>query len=353
MNQPPRSLDALELTLRKRATLTTEEKLLDSLIPPPPPNYSTFGVTAEDYMKHYRHLRGLVLNHLRSGKLDERVIDVKSEVPLAEVRVKIDKELLDEAVASLENEFGVSVPKSISDLLADVLRSGVKLEALLALGGKDSFDRLQISEALGLNRFRTEKMPVAKARQQLFKTEYRILRTLLEVEEDQYSLPSSQETIEIVQAGFLKFLRSDPEAIFRMTHRQFEEMILEILIKLGFHADLTIPTRDGGCDVIAVRKDSLGITTKYIVEAKHYKPPHKVGVGIVRQLNTVRMRERGHHGILVTSSYFTADAVAENRCYYRLHLKDYDSLLEWIDVPQKARKPGFIHLNNLPPGWDR
>lgn len=147
----------------------------------------------------------------------------------------------------------------------------------------------------------------------------------------QLSLPT-QDLI-VVERSLVEFLRKNPNDLYQLTHHEFEEAICELFGKLGYTVSLTAKTRDGGCDLIAFHKDPLGIGSKYIVEAKHYKPTNKVGVDIIRQVAAVRHKHGAQHGIIVTSSYFTADAVKENHAYYGLELSDFDRLVSWINRP--------------------
>jgi HJR/Mrr/RecB family endonuclease len=150
------------------------------------------------------------------------------------------------------------------------------------------------------------------------------------------SVPSFAEII-AVQESLVTLIRKRPEQLHSITPRQFEVLIRECLEKVGFDVELTAQTRDGGCDLIAVNSDPLGLKTIYAIEAKHFKT-RKVGVGVVRQLNTVRQKLGAHHGIVITSSFFSRDAVTENSRYYGLHLKDYDDLMVWLRLPAKKNK---------------
>jgi restriction system protein len=177
---------------------------------------------------------------------------------------------------------------------------------------------------------REETVTVREALDRLSGEEYELPASLRRLEEHSYPLEPPTDDIMVVPSTLLGVLKAKPAFIFQISHRQFEELIRDILRSMGFDVHLTAQTRDGGCDLIAVSRDVLGIQTKYVIEAKHYAPTNKVGVQLVRQLNTVRIREGAHHGVLVTSSYFTRDALAENRTFYGLQLKDYDALVEWI-----------------------
>ena len=159
--------------------------------------------------------------------------------------------------------------------------------------------------------------------------EYERLSRIIAVDYESNLLVPANDLV-VVQASLLDLLRRNPLLLAEISHRQFEELLFELLRAQGFEVHLTARTRDGGCDLIAVTRDCLGITTKYIVEAKHYGRSKKVGVGAVRQLSAVRQKLEAHHGLLVTSSYFTKPAKEENESYYGLHLRDYESLLGWL-----------------------
>src|SRR5271166_1023037 len=56
---------------------------------------------------------------------------------------------------------------------------------------------------------------------------------------------------------FIKFLHAtkrDPQQLLELDSRQFEELVAEIWHRFGYSVELTLRTRDGGRDVIAVRK---------------------------------------------------------------------------------------------------
>ena len=125
-------------------------------------------------------------------------------------------------------------------------------------------------------------------------------------------------------------LYRDPKQLLVIDRRGFEEVVAEILSGLGYSVELTARTRDGGRDIVAIGlKDQ--IHAKYLVECKRPDPGNPVGVGIVRQLFGVVEDESATKGILVATTYFSADALAfEERNRWRLELKDYDRVLDWI-----------------------
>ncbi|MCH7726621.1 MAG: restriction endonuclease [Planctomycetes bacterium] len=135
-----------------------------------------------------------------------------------------------------------------------------------------------------------------------------------------------------VEREMLDYFRSNPPAMREMAPRKFEELIGAIFRNQGFSVELTPTTRDGGFDVVAVRRDNFTGDHHYLIECKRYAEKTKVGVDIVRSLYGVLSDENATKGVIVTTSYFTGPARAfaeDNR--KRLSLNDYDALVTWLD----------------------
>ena len=123
-------------------------------------------------------------------------------------------------------------------------------------------------------------------------------------------------------------LKAHPERILGLPPRGLEEFVAELFFREGYDVELTPPTRDGGRDIIAVAR--RGITSaKCLVECK--QSHHAVGIEVIRQLYGVVEHEEATHGIVATSSVFTRDArefLGQHK--WRLGLKDYDDLKQWL-----------------------
>jgi restriction system protein len=125
-------------------------------------------------------------------------------------------------------------------------------------------------------------------------------------------------------------VRADPNCIYGLSPRQFEELVAELLHKQGYEIALTPPSHDGGFDMYAARKDGLG-EFLYLVECKRYAPQRPVGVEIVRSLYGVVQKEEASAGILVTTSRFTRGATEfQTAIRHRLSLRDYLHLQQWL-----------------------
>ncbi|HXB39295.1 MAG TPA: restriction endonuclease [Bacteroidia bacterium] len=123
----------------------------------------------------------------------------------------------------------------------------------------------------------------------------------------------------------------DINLMYKIHHRDFEEIVAELLRKQNFEVSLTPRTRDGGYDIIAVQSLS-GMRNKYLVECKRYGPDRPVGVEIVRGLMFVVQNAKANKGIICTTSYFSPDVKREFNQYipYQLELKDNNNMLDWI-----------------------
>lgn len=130
----------------------------------------------------------------------------------------------------------------------------------------------------------------------------------------------------------LEKIRANPEELYSLDPRKFEELVADILSKRGYEITLTPPSDDGGFDMFAARKDDLG-SFLYLVECKRYTPPHKVGVSVVRALHGVVQQRQANAGIVITSSYFTRGAREfQENSPHQMHLWDYLVLQKWLGV---------------------
>lgn len=159
-----------------------------------------------------------------------------------------------------------------------------------------------------------------------------------------YSNGNSQETKEIstlitsVNSLLVDRIAKDPQELFALTPREFEEFTAQILSGFGYVVELTARTRDGGRDIIAVRRSSVE-TSRLLVECKRYARDRWVGVSHVRELYGVRALERATKAILATTSYFSPEARSiESRVFYELELKDFQDVTQWAREYMRLQK---------------
>lgn len=138
------------------------------------------------------------------------------------------------------------------------------------------------------------------------------------------------DDISIVNTSLLAQVAKNPSLVHQCSSRQFEELVCEMLDKKGYKVHLTGQTRDGGKDIIIVEDNLLGSFLIY-VECKQYAPDRPVGVNLVRELYGTISADEATAGLLITSSYFSKDAINfKNKVKHRLNLMDYVQLISEI-----------------------
>ena len=87
-------------------------------------------------------------------------------------------------------------------------------------------------------------------------------------------------------------------------------------------------------DIVAANRDAFGKRTGYLVECKRYAPDHRVSIGQVARLYELKRATQDAlalpFALFVTTSDFTADAIAFYGNRWDLDLKNCDALLEWL-----------------------
>ena len=136
--------------------------------------------------------------------------------------------------------------------------------------------------------------------------------------------------VSLVDAKLIEHFHRHPGDLKNMDRRLFEELVAELFRGFRFEVELTQQTRDGGKDIIAIRRDH-GISSRYLIECKRPDPEKPVGVRVVRELYGIKMHEKATKAIAVTTTHFTADAHAfEEQHQWELELKEFAELQEWI-----------------------
>ncbi len=131
-----------------------------------------------------------------------------------------------------------------------------------------------------------------------------------------------------INDAVLKYLSENPQTLYCLTSRKFEEVMAEIYNRLGYKVELTKATKDGGKDIILRKPDILGDFV-YYVECKKYSLNNPVGVGIVREFSGVINMDRVNGGIIATTSYFAKDArnlILDHDLSFQIKLHDYDKI---------------------------
>lgn len=119
----------------------------------------------------------------------------------------------------------------------------------------------------------------------------------------------TERLVEIVTDGHvLDYFTTNPDDILAATPRQFEQLIAELLGRLGYSGvELSPEGRDGGVDITAYVEHPIGIE-RVIVQCKRYGPSKKVSEPTIKQLLTDVDIRHAARGLIVTTSTLTAPA---------------------------------------------
>lgn len=126
----------------------------------------------------------------------------------------------------------------------------------------------------------------------------------------------------------LKYLSENPQEMYRLSPREFEELMAEIYARHGYDVELTKATRDGGKDLILRKPEIIGDSI-YYVECKKHSETNLVGVGIIRNLHSTINVDKVNGGVIATTSYFTKDArkfISENKLNAQIKLHDFGTV---------------------------
>jgi Holliday junction resolvasome RuvABC ATP-dependent DNA helicase subunit len=100
---------------------------------------------------------------------------------------------------------------------------------------------------------------------------------------------------------------SDPSELDSLSGVEFEKLILSLLQRMGFRAEMTRTTGDGGIDIVA-NLDKPIIGGRYLIQCKRFAES-LIGAPVVREFYGAIVADRkAVKGILITTSNFTAQA---------------------------------------------
>lgn len=126
-------------------------------------------------------------------------------------------------------------------------------------------------------------------------------------------------------------IKEHPEYRFSIPPIVFEELIADIMIRLGYKTYITPRSGDKGRDIIATLDTPLS-PMLILVECKRYAKNRLVGFEPISRL-LVRSRDidRANLAMVVTTSGFQKIAVEESKHFqYQLSLKDGKDFMNWI-----------------------
>jgi restriction endonuclease Mrr len=124
----------------------------------------------------------------------------------------------------------------------------------------------------------------------------------------------SQDDVRRTLSVFGSALAENPSTsvdatIDRLSGTDFERLVLALMKAMGFRAEMTKATGDGGIDVEAVLEGDSLLKGRYIVQCKRFGASRLVGVKIVREFyGVLNAAPEAVKGILITNTGFTGQA---------------------------------------------
>ena len=145
--------------------------------------------------------------------------------------------------------------------------------------------------------------------------------------------------VSFVEQELIEQLHRNPSLLKNIDRRRLEEIVAEIFDGLGYAVELTKRTRDGGKDVIAIKRAEVNV--RFLIDCKRPDPGNPVRLGSVRELHSVKVSEGATKGILATTTYFTRDAkIFIEQHPWELEGRDFEAIREW--VAQYLRSKGKL-----------
>jgi restriction endonuclease Mrr len=145
--------------------------------------------------------------------------------------------------------------------------------------------------------------------------------------------------VSFVEQELIEQLHRNPSLLKSIDRRRLEEIVAEIFDGLGYAVELTKRTRDGGKDVIAIKRAEVNV--RFLIDCKRPDPGNPVRLGAVRELHSVKVSEGATKGILATTTYFTRDAkIFIEQHPWELEGRDFEAIREW--VAQYLRSKGKL-----------
>ena len=143
--------------------------------------------------------------------------------------------------------------------------------------------------------------------------------------EEKHDGHSIIEVVSFVDRTLIERLYKFPNDLRLIDRRKFEEIVAELFKGFGYDTELTQRTRDGGKDIIAIKRQEVDV--KYLIECKRPDPGNLIGVSAVRELLGIKVDDNATKAILATTTFFTKDAnLFFEKHRWELELKDYNAI---------------------------
>lgn len=144
------------------------------------------------------------------------------------------------------------------------------------------------------------------------------------------------QTFDLIDLKVIETLLRDRKLASSINWRSFEKILAALLDRLGYEIELQQGTKDGGVDILAIKRESPFGPHRYLLQAKRWQ--NKVGVEAVRELLFLKQHLGATKACLATTSTFTSGAWQLGYEYrWQLELRDFERLQEWLDLVLSVR----------------
>lgn len=151
-----------------------------------------------------------------------------------------------------------------------------------------------------------------------------------------------------VSQALIRLIAKNVNALQHLEWRDVERVVAEVFSGLGFEAELTPGSKDGGKDVI-LTCITKGVRARYYVEVKHWRSSTRVGATAVEQLLSVIVKEETQGGLFLSTYGFTENAFEQLTALDRARLRfgDKDKIVTLCKSWVKARAGLWSPPQNL------
>lgn len=182
---------------------------------------------------------------------------------------------------------------------------------------------------------------------QWIQADMEMLKTILGIDVQAQKIMREAREKEAEQKQREELVRTVGFDVDTLSGVEFEAVCQTIIEKMGFTTETTKTTGDGGIDIIAFNSQPL-LSGKYIIQCKRYTG--SVGEPIIRDLYGVVTSERANKGILMTTGYFTRQAIAfaEGKPIELIDGAKLHELLKQYGEPEYIYKASNTSINDAP-----
>ncbi len=137
-------------------------------------------------------------------------------------------------------------------------------------------------------------------------------------------------------------IAKNSDILYQLDWRKFEDLIANLLDSFGWSVEPMGYSKDGGVDIVAIRKIEPGIDFHMMVQCKRFSKQRKVGLSVINEMFAVKWKKGFHNAMITTTSSFTSGALKEADIL-KLELKDHDAIVEWCRVYGIDKPSGLVY----------